>query len=74
LLPWADPYISSLVQRLKESHDAEWTEFANPRGVDFDPPTAEWEDDAFMPRREELSWAREERPVFGGFPLLDDAE
>jgi hypothetical protein len=72
LLPWADPYIASLMGRLEQNehtHDEEsW---------DFD---YERLDDEDFVERDELpddDWHLDHEPrfppVYGGWPLLDDA-
>ena len=84
LLPWADPYIAVLMQRLEQRY--EWAFVADdfsaadsPSGAEEGPPDSAddawlyelWQDDAFMP-----GWQAWRRPMFppmyGGFPLLDD--
>ena len=82
LLPWADPYISSLVRRLEERYAAGWDEddFLEESAAeggqsddwDFDPPSAQWQDDAFRPPSLENARFRWYPTVCGGFPLLDD--
>jgi hypothetical protein len=82
LLPWADPYISSLVRRLEERFDAEWdgdeileeTKAGEEveEGWALDPPSARWREDAFRPPPIEASRFGWNPTVCGGFPLLDD--
>jgi hypothetical protein len=83
LLPWADPYISSLVRRLEDRYDAEWVEddcLSDPFTAeaaahswsDLDAHADEWPEDAFMPQPLEPTRQRWTMPVFGGFPLLDE--
>jgi hypothetical protein len=85
LLPWADPYIASLVQRLEQRYDAgdAAEDLCDPFAADdaaYSPaefkdgwPDDGWQDDAFMPRPLEAAPAnRRHPPVYGGFPLLDD--
>ena len=83
LLPWADPYISSLVRRLEDRYDAEWVdddclsdpfaaEDAAYSWAEFDLRSDEWPEDAFMPQSLELSRERWYSPIYGGFRLLDD--
>jgi len=86
LLPWADPYIATLMDRLERQYD--WTgrdwidepDTGDPFAADeaphgffpFDDDT--WQDaDAFMPGWREGPGRPQFPPVFGGFPLLDDA-
>jgi hypothetical protein len=80
LLPWADPYIASLVQRLEERYDDSDAagDLCDPFAAD-DAPYAPgefddgWQEDAFVPRPLEAASAnRWHPPVYGGFPLLDD--
>jgi hypothetical protein len=75
LLPWADPYIAQLIRRLEEQYDED---------ARFDPFLADdapfpsldeaWTDDAFVPEPLEAWGSADFRPVYGGFPLLDDVE
>lgn len=80
LLPWADPYIALLMQRLEERYDM------GPDDADSDDSAADEEEDA-LPiadydwRDDALSAAGPEQsrqgwypPVYGGWPLLDDLE
>jgi hypothetical protein len=79
LLPWADPYIASLIHRLEQRYDSDdaAVDLCDPFAAD-DAPFCHagcddgWWDDAFMPRPLEASRQRWHPPVFGGFPLLDD--
>jgi hypothetical protein len=82
LLPWADPYIASLIQRLEQRYEGDAADddrcdpFAD-GGASFAPAEFDdgWRDDAFMPRPlEAASASRWHPPVYGGFPLLDDCE
>ena len=84
LLPWADPYIAVLMQRLERRY--EWALVADDNVAGDGPPGAEdsplnpaddawlyelWQDDAFMPGWQ--AWRRPMLPpMYGGFPLLDD--
>ena len=85
LLPWADPYIASLVRRLEQRFEGDLAD--DPRCNPFTTDEAEcgaeafddgWEVDAFIPRPletrplETISASRRHPPVYGGFPLLDD--
>lgn len=84
LLPWADPYIASLVQRLEQRFEGDRADDqrSNPFATDEVECAAEvlddgwedgWEVDAFIPRPlEAMSASRRHPPVYGGFPLLDD--
>jgi hypothetical protein len=85
LLPWADPYISSLVRRCEERYDAEWEDDAGlsdpcapedeaQSWSDIDLHADEWPEDAFLPRHLEPARQRWAMPIFGGFPLLDDGD
>ena len=85
LLPWADPYIATLMDRLEQQYD--WTgrdwidepDTADPFAAD-EPPHGffsfaddTWQDaDAFMPGWREGPGRPQFPPVYGGFPLLDD--
>lgn len=85
LLPWADPYIASLIHKLERRYDTTETaeDLCDPFAAD-DAPFApgefddgwqgdDWQNDAFMPRPLEAMTAnRWHAPVYGGFPLLDD--
>ncbi len=76
LLPWADPYIASLMMKLHRQHgqhgpterllDDDFTldQFATEQWLgDEQTDDADWPD---------LSAREEYPPFFGGFPLLDD--
>lgn len=74
LLPWADPYIASLMMKLQRQHGAterlledEFTldQFATEQwqGEDGHDPSSEWQ---------ELSARNEYPPIYGGFRLLED--
>ena len=75
LLPWADPYIASLMGRLEQhehGHDDETWDF------DYEPLDAEDEEEVErdeLPADEDWDLDREPRlpPVYGGWPLLNDA-
>ena len=81
LLPWADPYIAGLLCRLEDRYAAEKEDdetLVDPRTTDDESWSAHayddgWEDDAFMPRQLEPTRFRWLPPIYGGFPLLDDA-
>jgi hypothetical protein len=80
LLPWADPYIASLMRRLERRCAGE-----DERGEGCDPFHGEgevvsdaafddgWQEDAFMPRPIEPPRIHSYPPVYGRFPLLEDA-
>jgi hypothetical protein len=85
LLPWADPYIATLMDRLEQRYD--WTGCDWVDEPDTDDPFAAdeaphgffpfddwlWQDaDAFMPGWREGPGRPQLPPVYGGFPLLDD--
>lgn len=80
LLPWADPYIAGLIQKLEDRYETGWPDSSDPfaedddllGAADFDPPSAEWREDAFRPRPLEAPRQRWYSAVYGGFPLLDD--
>jgi hypothetical protein len=80
LLPWADPYIASLVQRLEQRFEGDRADDprCNPFATDELECGAEgfddgWEFDASIPRPlEAVPASRRHPPVYGGFPLLDD--
>jgi hypothetical protein len=75
LLPWADPYIAGLLEKLERR-------YGHNDFVDDDPPRepqfpfsgdeAWLPDDAFRPPRTARSEQRAIEPVYGGWPLLDD--
>jgi hypothetical protein len=79
LLPWADPYIASLMRRLEWrcSGDDEISDHSDPlRGNDDarDPAFDDgWQEDAFMPCPIEPPRIHSYPPVYGGFPFLEDA-
>ncbi|MEX2175441.1 MAG: hypothetical protein WD872_13850 [Pirellulaceae bacterium] len=77
LLPWADPYIATLMMQLERRY--EWSgesDAGNP--LPDEPRIAiayddSWQDDdAFMPGRLEGRRRPMFPPIYGGFPLLDD--
>src|SRR5262245_36437091 len=77
LLPWADPYIATLMRRL-EGRGGGFDGFAasdpfadedEDSGAIFDDG---WQEDAFMPRPLEAPRFHSYPPVYGGFPLLED--
>jgi hypothetical protein len=78
LLPWADPYIATLIHRLEDRYNVD-----DAAESDCDPYAADaaawqlagdgWED-AFIPRSLDIPRRRWQSPVYGGFPLLDDAQ
>jgi hypothetical protein len=80
LLPWADPYIAGLIQKLEDRYDAEWQDSSDPFAADdelyeraaFESPSAEWREDAFRPQPLEALRDRWYFPTYGGFPLLED--
>jgi hypothetical protein len=85
LLPWADPYIARLVRRLEDQYPVATADYdpSDPFAADdalfemdaWDPPSAEWESDAFLPPAESGRQANRMSSypaVYGGFPLLDD--
>ena len=79
LLPWADPYIASLIHRLEQRYDSGEAaeDLCDPFAADdapFCPAGFDdgWRDDAFIPRPLEASAHSWRPPVYGGFPLLDD--
>ncbi len=76
LLPWADPYIASLMMKLQRQHGATERlldddfmlyQFAAEQwlgeGWKGDEPSIDWPD---------LAARQEYPPIYGGFPLLDD--
>jgi hypothetical protein len=78
LLPWADPYIAVLMDRLEERFDRTaqvnaFDESLSSADEPWSPPADyDWQDDAFrpdQPANSRLSW---DPPVYGGWPLLDD--
>ena len=75
LLPWADPYIASLMMKLHRQHGA--TERLLDDDFTLDQFAAEqWQRDEWN-NEADADWpnlaAREEYPpIYGGFPLLDD--
>ena len=72
LLPWADPYIASLMMKLHRQHGA--TELDDDFTLD-QLAAEQWleegwtETDADWP---DLAAREEYPPIYGGFPLLDD--
>ena len=85
LLPWADPYIALLMQRLEARFDAEQDEVASIEPSEFHPldaddspwPMAEgddWYEDAFVPLAAERLSPSRLPAVYGGWPLLDDVQ
>jgi hypothetical protein len=78
LLPWADPYIASLMCRLEDRYNVDEPaadDLCDPFAPEDEsglPPTGdEWED-AFVPRPAGAPRFHWHPPVYGGFPLLDD--
>jgi hypothetical protein len=74
LLPWADPYIASLMRRLERrcGGDDEMNG-DDPMHEDSDAAFDDgWQEDAFMPRPIEPPRIHSYPPVYGGFPLLED--
>lgn len=76
LLPWADPYIASLMGRLEQhehGHDDETWDF------DYEPLDEESDEEEVLrdelPESEDWHLDCEPRfpPVYGGWPLLNDA-
>ena len=73
LLPWADPYIAALMGRLENEADDDAWEF------DVKSDEEGFEDEEFLaedlPADEDWHLDREPRfpPVYGGWPLLNDA-
>jgi hypothetical protein len=68
LLPWADPYIASLMGRLSSEADDAW-DFAAKNDEDFD--DEEYLDDE-LPEDWHLDREPQLPPVYGGWPLLND--
>jgi hypothetical protein len=68
LLPWADPYIAVLMDRLEERYAAADEEHWSP------PADYDWQDDAFRPDQPASARLNWDAPVFGGWPLLDDVK
>lgn len=68
LLPWADPYIASLMGRLDCEADEAW-DFEAKDDEDFD--DKEFLDDE-LPQDWHLDRAPQLPPVYGGWPLLND--
>ena len=73
LLPWADPYIASLMGRLEQhehGHDDETWDF------DYEPEGTEEEEVERNELPEDDDWHLDREsfpPVYGGWPLLNDA-
>jgi hypothetical protein len=79
LLPWADPYIAGLMRRLEDRSAPGDDDASDPFAFDdatsspeFDPPSADWQQDAFMPRPLEPLRVHSYPPIYGGFPLLEN--
>ena len=84
ILPWADPYIARLVSALEDKYAAtelvdradpsppDWTEWESTGDDGWN--DGGWSGDAFMPRPLEPAGACRFPPVYGTFPLLDDAD
>jgi hypothetical protein len=78
LLPWADPYIASLMSRLEDRYNVSEPaedDLSDPFAPDDDswlPPAGDDWEDAFVPRPLDAPRYRWHPPVYGGFPLLDD--
>ncbi len=77
LLPWADPYIATLMRRLEAGFDDSCPpDASDPFAREQSPATEDWlddgwEEDAFMPRPLVTPRIHSYPPVIGGFPLLD---
>ena len=74
LLPWADPYIAVLMDRLEDRFDADraFTAVVD-RDDPWSPPADyDWQDDAFRPDQPSSAKLNWDPPVYGGWPLLDD--
>ena len=76
LLPWADPYIASLMMKLERQHGA--TERLLDDDFTLDQYASEqWQGDMVKDNTEadwqHLSARNEYPPIYGGFPLLEDA-
>lgn len=78
LLPWADPYIAVLMQKLEDRYEAEEHRAAksDPLAGEDEPwsPPADydWQDDAFLPVSAPAFRGCWDADVYGGWPLLDD--
>jgi len=76
LLPWADPYIATLMRRLESRGGFEDLSASDPFADEDDNCGAifedGWQEDAFMPPSSEAPRFHSYPPVFGGFPLLED--
>jgi hypothetical protein len=75
LLPWADPYIASLMMNLQRKHGA--AERLLDDDFTLDQFAAEqWTGDAWRNEKDadwpDLSAREEYPPIYGGFPLLED--
>jgi len=78
LLPWADPYIATLMHKLESRggvHD--FVDDSDPFADDEEIAAGSvfddgWQEDAFMPRPLETLRFHSYPPVVGGFPLLED--
>ena len=75
ILPWADPYIAQLMQRLESRFDAEACSTSSFDRVEDSPwPGREWdgsEDESFAEPFDAVS-SQALPAVFGGWPLLND--
>jgi hypothetical protein len=78
LLPWADPYIASLMGRLEGQNDAEQAdELADPTwDFDYEPLDEEDEEALSDDLTPEDDWHLDGEPAYpptyGGWPLLND--
>lgn len=75
LLPWADPYIAVLMDRLEDRFGRNADTYAPAESDDepWSPPADyDWQDDAFRPDQPAGSRQSWDPPVYGGWPLLDD--
>ena len=77
LLPWADPYMAVLMDRLEDRFGRNPDAYAPVETTVDDEPWSppddyDWQDDAFRPDQPANSRLNWDPPIYGGWPLLDD--
>jgi hypothetical protein len=71
LLPWADPYIASLMMKLDKQRGQAEDLLDDEATLYRCAVELWWDEEASLPRLE-TSRAANYPPIYGGFPLLDD--